>query len=136
MSMFNIIEPKLAFFEGELKKTDIYIDRYLPCKILNYYKDICLEAFGDYNDKKNFSAALDMQFKECHAKIVTEENFDLKKNAHKDPRRAMCSLQKRHYSIPKIDILATLDYDEEDDEDDVDEEDEEESSNESEAEEK
>jgi hypothetical protein len=42
----------MGFLKGIIIQTDIYIDRYLPVKILNMIKEAVEESFADYNDRK------------------------------------------------------------------------------------
>lgn len=72
-SSLDGLASKIDQINGELRDTDVFIDRYLPCRILNDLKFIFEEAFGDYADKKSFLDKLDEKFKLTKEKIEQEE---------------------------------------------------------------
>ena len=62
--------------KGNLLLTDIYIDRYLPCTVLNLIQETSEEAFLDLMGRKSFSSSLKKKYDEALAKIKSEENYD------------------------------------------------------------
>lgn len=66
----------MSFIKSNLVETDIYLERYLECKILNLIKDINEDCFGDYNDKKRFLSNLDNNFKRIESHIKEVEKAD------------------------------------------------------------
>lgn len=88
-------------------ETDIYIDRYQPCKFLNMIK----ASFGDgeviseHREKRLFLTNLDKMFQEIKEKIKIEERHDKDPNiCIKAPHKKMNNLKKKQYTIPVINI--------------------------------
>lgn len=52
-----------GFNKSNILKTDIYIDRYLPCRILNIIQAVFLNSFSNHNDNKRFLEKLDHKYK-------------------------------------------------------------------------
>lgn len=52
--MMDNTDNRLGTFKKKLEQTDMYIDRYLPCRVLNMIKETSEESFSDYNDNKVF----------------------------------------------------------------------------------
>ena len=65
-------ESLIRLLKKNLNATDVYIDRYLPCRILNIIKEITEESFSDYDDRKIFLTKLDNAF--MNVKTEIEEN--------------------------------------------------------------
>lgn len=59
-----------------LLKTDIYLDRYMGCRILNLIWDVFQTSFSTHNDDKRFRERLVKNFKACKDKIILEEGRD------------------------------------------------------------
>lgn len=53
-SQLNAMGHSISHLTGEQKNTEIYLDRYLPVKILNMIRDHTEESIGDYTDRKEF----------------------------------------------------------------------------------
>ena len=71
----------MKFIKQNLVETDIFLERYLPCKILNMIKDVNDEVISDYNDRKKYLTQLDAEFKKvmqknCHISFKEFENFE------------------------------------------------------------
>ena len=56
--MVENTDNRLGTVKKKLQETDVYVDRYLPCRILNMIKDLTEESFSDYNDNKLFLTKL------------------------------------------------------------------------------
>jgi len=57
-------------------QTDIYIDRYLPCMMLNLIQSTSEEAFTDYTGRRSFCKSLKSKYDEILDKIKSEEHDD------------------------------------------------------------
>ena len=66
----------MKFIKQNLVETDIYLERYLECKILNLIKDVHEDVHGDYNDRKRFLTQLDANFKRIEESIKEAERND------------------------------------------------------------
>jgi transcriptional accessory protein Tex/SPT6 len=56
--MIENIDNRVGTVKKKIELTDVYVDRYLPCKILNMIKDVTEESLSDYNDNKIFLTKL------------------------------------------------------------------------------
>jgi len=107
-SQLGGFETRLTTLYGLAKRTDVYIDRYLPCRVLNMVKKSTEPALGDYWDRKRFLTGLAASFKALEAKILREEALDAENGAIDNPSKMKCGLQKDGYYIPDIEIPPTL----------------------------
>ena len=85
--------------------TDIYLERYLPVASLNMMRDVCEEAFGEYEDKRKFLELVKDKFEKLQKTIYDYEIFD---SQMKEETRYKMTLQKREYNIPAIRIPVTI----------------------------
>jgi hypothetical protein len=63
-----------------LVETDVFLERYLPCQILNIIKDVNDDVIGDYNDRKKYLTQLDAEFKRVEESIKMGEITDKTKS--------------------------------------------------------
>ena len=125
--MMENTDNRLSVVKKKLEQTDTYIDRYLPCRVLNMIKDLTEESFSDYNDNKNFLTKLRKQFEEV--KVQIDENEFWLKNvvktgtaySGKNRPKKLKELDKTKYHIPEFDIPPTLSLEEEEEEAEQDE---------------
>ena len=104
------IRHSIAHLKGDLIETEIHIDRYLPCKILNMIRDLTEDSISDYMGRKEFCERVKARFDALKLKIKIEEKHDVKE---KQIKLHMNSLKKREYVIPEIEVPPTLSSEEE-----------------------
>ena len=103
----------IDFNQKNLLKTDIYIDRYLPCRTLNLIQAVFLTAFSNHNDNKHFLEKLVHKYEVQKEKIKTEEAKDAKVNIAAGAKLT-CYLNKEQYHAPHINIPESIDSSDED----------------------
>lgn len=92
----------------------MYLDRFMPFKIMNMIYDVHQDSITDYNHRKEFLTKMEGLFSKMRKKVIKDEN---------GPHKTKCMLRKAHYFVPKIEIPKTLTeqsiplYGEEEDED-------------------
>ena len=84
VSEINAIRHNVSHLSNENAKTEIYLDRYLPCKILNMIRDMTEESITDYNGRKEFCERVKAQFDLFKDKIKREEHEDFMKRSAKE----------------------------------------------------
>lgn len=63
-SQLGGIESQVEAIRDNLTMTDIYLERYLPCSILNIIHESTNGIISTYDDNKLFMENLDKKFKE------------------------------------------------------------------------
>ena len=98
-SQIDALRHNIQHLSGELHLTDIYLDRYLPCKVLNMIRDMTEDSLSDYSGRKEFCERAKAKFEDFQKKIKLEEKYDKMKSK---PVEFRCMLSKRYYTIPTI----------------------------------
>ena len=75
----NSMDNKLKRTNIQIIATDIYIERYLPVKVLNMVHDLLSpQSFGRSTEKKRLMENFEAMFSILGDKIKKEEQFDAK----------------------------------------------------------
>ena len=114
-SEMSAYDAKIEKVKVDILNTDVYLERFLECKILNIIHDVNGPSISNYMDRKEFLTTLSKKFKEIDQKIKEDNHADVKAQADRFPLRRKMKLDKNHYKILDIEIPETISYESEDD---------------------